>query len=516
MADDSRRSWLLLLPIFAWLACTAWARPLMLPDEGRYVGVAWEMLRSGHWLTPTLDGMPFFHKPPLFYWLTAGSLWLFGTAEWAARLASVAGATAAAYAMYRFTLRWTGATGARAVLVVLATHPMFFLGAQFANLDMLVASCITLAIVLLADSVLRAERGEPFHLVLAGAWTSAAAGLMAKGLIGVVLPMLVVGPWLIGTGRLRLLPRLLWPPAVALFLALTLPWFLAMQARFPQFYDYFFIVQHFERFAAGGFNNVQPFWFYPVVLAAFSLPWLAWGIGQRRRQGPKDDAGPGLRSLMAWWLLAIVLFFSAPQSKLIGYVLPAVPALAWLIGEAAASLRFDSARVRKAWLATAVIAVVLDLGAVTIVALYQPAPARALAPVLEHQHEAGQPVFFLRQYFYDLPVDAHLADPVFVVDDWTDPSVQKRDNWRKELADASRFGNAGQLVEANRFLPSLCRSRVSWVVGSEREAQAFSFPAAAPVAAAAGDLRLWRVDSGSPAWAGVLKCAVANDVGWPG
>src|SRR5689334_2016600 len=67
-----------------WLGCTAWMRPLFLPDEGRYVGVAWEMLASGNWLTPTLDGMPFFHKPPLFYWLTALAMNAFGANEWAA------------------------------------------------------------------------------------------------------------------------------------------------------------------------------------------------------------------------------------------------------------------------------------------------------------------------------------------------------------------------------------------------------------------------------------------------
>ena len=73
--------------VLAWLAASAWLRPLHLPDEGRYVGVAWEMLRSGDWLTPTLDGLPYFHKPPLFYWITAGSMAWFGLDEAAARAA---------------------------------------------------------------------------------------------------------------------------------------------------------------------------------------------------------------------------------------------------------------------------------------------------------------------------------------------------------------------------------------------------------------------------------------------
>ncbi|GAO22089.1 glycosyl transferase family 39 [Alicycliphilus sp. B1] len=72
--------------IFAWLAAMAWFRPLAAPDEGRYVGVAWEMLRSGDWLVPRLNGLPFFHKPPLFYWISATAMSVFGVSEWPARL----------------------------------------------------------------------------------------------------------------------------------------------------------------------------------------------------------------------------------------------------------------------------------------------------------------------------------------------------------------------------------------------------------------------------------------------
>ncbi len=87
---------LLGLLFLAWLLATIWIRPLALPDEGRYAGVAWEMVRSGQWLTPTLDGLPYFHKPPLFYWLTAISIEVFGPTEWSVRLASILGAVVAA------------------------------------------------------------------------------------------------------------------------------------------------------------------------------------------------------------------------------------------------------------------------------------------------------------------------------------------------------------------------------------------------------------------------------------
>src|SRR5262245_66484582 len=98
--------------VYAWLAATAWMRPLTLPDEGRYVGVAWEMVRSGNWLVPTLDTLPFFHKPPLFYWLTAGAISTLGNNEWAARLPTLLSATAAVLALFLFLRRWAnGVTG---------------------------------------------------------------------------------------------------------------------------------------------------------------------------------------------------------------------------------------------------------------------------------------------------------------------------------------------------------------------------------------------------------------------
>src|SRR5262245_50626322 len=109
----------LTVAVFAWLAATAGLRPLSLPDEGRYVGVALEMLWSGNWLEPTLNTLPYFHKPPLFYWLTAASLATFGINTWAARLASLLAATGCALGLYRFLLCWVGPARARLALIVL-------------------------------------------------------------------------------------------------------------------------------------------------------------------------------------------------------------------------------------------------------------------------------------------------------------------------------------------------------------------------------------------------------------
>ena len=179
IAGWNRKEAGLFLLALAWLALTLGVRPLALPDEGRYVSVAWEMLSSGNWLYPTLNGLPFFHKPPLFYWITASSLGVFGLHEWAARVAPLFGAGIAAFTLYGFALRQKGTTVARWSLLILVTQPFFFGAAQFANLDMLVAGLIATTILLAAEAGLNAERGLPYKRLLAGAYLGAALGGLA-------------------------------------------------------------------------------------------------------------------------------------------------------------------------------------------------------------------------------------------------------------------------------------------------------------------------------------------------
>ncbi len=146
-----------------WLGFLSWVRPLGLPDEGRYPGVAWEMLRSGLFGAPMLDGLPYFHKPPLFYWLTAFCMKVFGMNEWAVRAPSLLAAWLSLAGMHTFVRAYRGETAARATTLLLASLPLFFGGAQFANLDMLVAGMITLCVLASADTVMRRAQGRPFR-----------------------------------------------------------------------------------------------------------------------------------------------------------------------------------------------------------------------------------------------------------------------------------------------------------------------------------------------------------------
>lgn len=495
--------------VMAWFACTAWARALMLPDEARYVGVAWEMLRSGDWLTPTLNGLPYFHKPPLFYWITAGSLELLGRHEFAARVAPILGATLGAMALFLFLRRWSSERTARATLLALLVQPLWFLGGQFANLDMLVAGCITATIVLLAHAALCAEQGQPHRGALAGAYAAAAAGVLSKGLIGFVLPAMVIFLWLLLARRWRLIPKLLWWPGFALFFALVAPWFVAMQQRFPDFLDYFFIVQQFDRFATAGFNNPQPFWFYPGKLAIFFLPWLPWLARSVRLGYLPVDSQREVRLLMLVWPVAIVLFFSIPHSKLLGYVLPAVPPLAFLVAEGYLRGVAVSRRSRRLWSLSAGLVAALTIGIVAWLAVLQHNSMRSFGAALSAQRGPEEPIYMLGRYYFDLPFYARLLAPVGVVEQWNDPATTRRDSPAKELSDAGAFDQAraaAVLVDAADLPKRLCSSPVSWVIGRSSSADNYPFLGSATVVHSRNDKTLWRVDARAAKLRGALGC----------
>ena len=498
--------------ILVWLAATAWMRPLALPDEGRYVGVAWEMLRSGDWLTPTINGLPFFHKPPLFYWITGASLSLFGLNEWAARAAPLLGAWLGAFSLYLFLRRWSGQRAAALSLLALLAQPLFYVGGQFANLDMLVAGCITATVLLLAHSALGIEQGLPFQRPLLAAYAMAAAGVLAKGLIGAVIPSLVLMLWLALLGRWRVLLKLLSLRGFVLFLALTAPWFIAMQSRFPDFLDYFFVVQHFKRFAASGFNNVQPFWFYPAVLALFSLPCLPWLLGLTRRAA---RAGAGsMRLLMGSWLFAVVLFFSLPQSKLLGYVLPAMAPLAFLLADGFLSLGRDTQRNRRLWAASLALCALVGVGAVFWFTWVPRASARDFALAMAAQDGQQQPVYMLHDYYYDLPFYTDRKRPVGAVEDWSNPELLKSDNGRKELIDAGRFDplrSASLLISPEQFLKSLCAAPVNWVMARSDITERYPLLLQARSVLTQDEVTLWRLDTGAAGVARSLGCAQAAD-----
>ncbi len=492
---DKRDAGIFVLAL-AWLALTLGVRPLDLPDEGRYVSVAWEMLTSGHWLFPTLNGLPFFHKPPLFYWITAGSLSLFGAREWAARLAPWLGAAIAAFALYGFALRQSGRAVARRTLLVLVTQPLFFAGAQFANLDMLVAGLISAAVLLAAEAALKLSDHQPYRALLAGAYLAAALGVLAKGLIGMVLPGLTIVVWLAWTRRLPLLRQLIWLPGLVIFLLVGWPWFVAVQERFPGFLHYFFVYNHFERFAEGGFNNAEPFWFYVPVLLGLTLPWSYWLIAACKRHRRESDAQSPIRSLMWVWVVVIVAFFSIPSSKLVGYILPALPPVAYLVADALGTERESAEALSHPLKWAAGAAMLICLCAVFAISNFTTKSDKALAEQIAAKRRPEEPVVFVKNQFFDLPFYLRLREPVRIFDDWSPANALRHDNWRKALYEAGDFdpASAGRLLRDQSALAgALCAEPLTWVIAQPRAARDYPFLEHMPSLAGKGYALAWKV-----------------------
>lgn len=503
-----------------WFAATAWLRPLAIPDEGRYVGVAREMLRHGDWLVPTLNGAPFFHKPPLFYWLTAASMRGFGTHLLAVRMASILSAAALTAGLHLFLRAWSDTSRARWAVIVLATTPLFFGGAQYANLDMLVAACVGAAILLAAHALNSRDAAMPYRAALASAFVAAALGVLAKGLIGAVLPALVLAVWGLSTRRLiRTLTLLAWAPGLLLFCVIAAPWFFAMQARFPGFDHYFFVVQHVERFAAKGFNNAQPGWFYPMVLIALAMPWSPWLLAMCRRGYWRQDDPHQLRALMSAWLVVVVGFFSVPNSKLVGYILPALPPLAFLVSDALQHLarsRPERAGPRTGAAVTitrlrsisAGVAIVICAGTAVALHFLQPKSMQALAQRMQAERQPDEPVIFLDSYFYDVAFYADLTRPVLVVDPWL-PEEVAHDSWRRELVDAAHFAppsRARTLLRPDELNAALCGAPGAWLLGPKPAPSQYAILGGVPPVDSNDSTALWHIRLSAPGAAALLGC----------
>lgn len=490
--------WLVLLCLALWLAALAWARWLTLPDEGRYAGVAWEMLRSRSPMVPLLDGMPYFHKPPLYYWLAQISYALFGVHEFSARVPSLIGAWSAGAGLYAFVSRYRNVAQARWAVAILALMPLFFGAAQFANMDMLVASMITLCVLAAADTALRRGAGRPFRAMSIATGVLAALAVLAKGLIGLALPGAIVLAWLLLRRDWRGMRALLWVPALLAFAVVAVPWFWLMQVKFPGFYHYFFVYQHFERFAQSGFNNAQPFWFYVPIVVGLSMPWSIWAVPLLKPAFWREADPQGLRRLMAIWIAVVMVFFSIPQSKLIGYVLPVFPPLALLISERLAP-SWATGRRRGAIVAASV-AVVICLGAIIVASSNPRGSAGPTMQVLQGDMRPQDGQVALHALPFDLGFYTQAEQPAWIVDNWQDPEIPTRDNWRKELYDAAQFDpvvGKRVLVENGDLSTRLCAAADGarfWIWG--RDDDASRYPAIAGVPARiAGDKRaVWRID----------------------
>jgi 4-amino-4-deoxy-L-arabinose transferase-like glycosyltransferase len=338
---------LLLALALAWFANTG-LRTLTEPDEGRYAEVPREMLATGDWGMPHLDGIPYLEKPPLQYWATASLYRVLGAKAWVSRLWTTGLGFGCVLLIGISGWRRYGPRPGVYAALVLASAPLFFGVGHINTLDMGLTFFLTLALCAFLE-------GGPRAMLVV--WLALALAMLQKGLVAVVLPAFALVLYVLGTRDLRVFARLRLVPGLAILLGLNLPWWLYMQRANPDFLGFFFIHEHFTRFATHEHARQQPWWYFSVVLAAGLLPWLVPVVrgalaGFRRDAGAPPGSFEADRFVLVW-AVAVFVFFAPSGSKLAPYILPMLPPLALLAGRELGSNTLRSLR-PTLWIAAAV------------------------------------------------------------------------------------------------------------------------------------------------------------------
>lgn len=333
---SSRKSWLfdllLLVLVFAALLLpSAGRRALWEPDEGRYAEIPREMVASGDYVTPRIDGIKYFEKPPLVYWATAAAIRVAGTSELSVRSPLALFALLGGLAVYVAGRRLFGRTAGLLAALILATAPLYLGLGQILSLDMPVSALLTASLLAFLLAV-REPPGWNRRLLLWAFYAAAALAVLAKGLIGVLIPALVIGAWILLTRQWRLIPVALSPTGILVFLAIAAPWHLLASRAHPEFAWFYFVHEHFERYLSKVHDRYEPPWYFVPVLLGGLLPWtlfLPQALQSAWQTGPAERRET---LFLALWAALVFGFFSLSDSKLMPYVLPAVPPLALLVG----------------------------------------------------------------------------------------------------------------------------------------------------------------------------------------
>jgi 4-amino-4-deoxy-L-arabinose transferase-like glycosyltransferase len=304
-------------------------------DEPRYAQVAREMLARHDWVTPTLGGIPWLEKPVLYYWQAMLAYAIFGVSDWAARLPSAVDATLMVAGVYVFLRRFRPGLELDGALIAASTAGVIGF-ARAASMDMPLAAMFTLGLL---SWLAWHESGNRRALALFYVFLGLAT--LAKGPVAPFLAAGIIALFAWSKGEFRLVWQTLWIPGIVLFGVVALPWYVAVQIRNPEFFRVFILEHNLARFGTNLYHHEEPFWYYLPVCLLGLLPWMVFvlaalveSIRLALAKGRAWMAAEGpFRGFFAIWLIAPVLFFSASQSKLPGYILLALPAGALLLVE---------------------------------------------------------------------------------------------------------------------------------------------------------------------------------------
>src|SRR6266850_4715269 len=310
------------------------------PDEGRNAEVAREMVETGDWVTPHLDGVVYLDKPPAFFWTVALSFLSFGVNEWSARAPSALFALAGIGLVAWFARRQMGNMAGRFAALTLALSPLFIVFGRIVIFDMMLTLCMTVA-ALAAFEAIESERRRLLPGLLF--FTAAGIGTICKGPVALVVPLLVAVAWALARGRPRALGRLRFGIGALVYFAIVAPWLILVETRNPGYLHYALVGENLQRMTSNRFETARPFYFYLRVVLPGLFPWIvlcaiagyyrareifsgrpfarAWRDARARLAG-ETGADRLAVAYAVTWLCVVLLFFSIIASKRPSYMLP--------------------------------------------------------------------------------------------------------------------------------------------------------------------------------------------------
>lgn len=339
-AISRRGVWiLLLLFVCVWFGNLEY-RKLIRPDEGRYAEIPREMVVSGDWTTPRLNDLKYFEKPPLQYWATAVAYRVFGEHQWTSRLWTAVTGLAGIWLTIFTGIRLFGREAGCYAGMILGGSMLYSMMAHINTLDMGVTFFITLGIfgLLIAQQQVQLTRRRNWMLL---AWAGLALAVLSKGLMGIVLPGAALFLYSLLNRDIGIWKRMHWLSGLALFFLIVTPWFVLVMQANPEFFDRFFIYEHYTRFTTKVHGRYQPWYYFVPVLLFGMLPWtllMLDVVARTWRAGVAQTTAFSAQRFLLVWVVFIYLFFSMSGSKLASYLLPMFPALALLMGQQLAGM----------------------------------------------------------------------------------------------------------------------------------------------------------------------------------
>lgn len=312
-------------------------RPLMAPDEGRYAEIAREMISTGNFLTPHLNGIKYFEKPPLFYWIERTAIQWFGLNQWSLRLFPALIGIFGCLAVYSASRKLYNRTSGLLASLILGSSMLYATMSHFINPDLTLTVCLSLSLLCFILGTRNLQAKHYFW----GMYGFAALATLTKGLIGLIFPGMIIFVWLALFNQWRQLKYYCIPSGILLFLVITFPWHLAVQIRNPEFFQFYFIDQHVLRYLTDYSQRKQPIYFFPLAVIIGFSPWICFfltsiGLPQNRwlnalKFSWKQRHQHEVSVFFKIWFIVILLFFTLSHSLLFSYALPALPPLAILL-----------------------------------------------------------------------------------------------------------------------------------------------------------------------------------------